>query len=369
MSVIPEPPAQTGEPVAPGAPGGADQLAAPSPSPAPADLQDLLWLRIWAALIDLAVLLGVFVVLSVATGGASWDQGASFTLGGGAGLLFLALVLGYYFGLEAAFGQTVGKYLLGVRVVRPDGARPPISAITVRTVLRIVDWLPLLYLVGFITMMVTGTRRQRLGDLAAHTGVGEAAPARHRGVVATLVAVVVLGVVAVGVQQAAVSEEGREGTGTYRAHGVSFDYPVSWREGSLTQAEVGADELWHTVVGPVTGSGGFDLVIVEAYRLNRPVTAADMGAVTPEVESLVRHNTEQGGGVVEAGPEQFTMGGLPALRFRIANTVDGTARGGMVVFAFDGTTEYRVFCQHTPEGLAEIQQGCDQILRTFTVNP
>jgi uncharacterized RDD family membrane protein YckC len=150
MSVIPEPPAQTGEPVAPGAPGGEDQRPAPA-SPAPADLQDLLWLRISAALIDLAVLLAPFLVLSVATGGASWDQGASFTLDGWAAILFLALVLGYYFGLEAAFGQTVGKYLLGLRVVRPDGNRPSTSAITVRTLLRIVDWLPLLYLVGFIT--------------------------------------------------------------------------------------------------------------------------------------------------------------------------------------------------------------------------
>jgi hypothetical protein len=41
MSVIPEPPPQTGEPVALGAAGGEDQLQTP-PSPAPADLQDLL---------------------------------------------------------------------------------------------------------------------------------------------------------------------------------------------------------------------------------------------------------------------------------------------------------------------------------------
>jgi uncharacterized RDD family membrane protein YckC len=84
-------------------------------------------------LIDLAVLLGVFLVLSVATGGASWDQGASFTLDGWAAILFLALVLGHYFGLEAALGQTVGKYLLELRVVRPNGSRPPIAAITVRS--------------------------------------------------------------------------------------------------------------------------------------------------------------------------------------------------------------------------------------------
>jgi Phage integrase, N-terminal SAM-like domain len=71
MSVIPEPPAQTGEPVAPGAPGGEDQRPAPA-SHAPADLQDLLWQRISAAMIDLAVLLAPFLVLSVPFPARTW---------------------------------------------------------------------------------------------------------------------------------------------------------------------------------------------------------------------------------------------------------------------------------------------------------
>jgi uncharacterized RDD family membrane protein YckC len=36
-------------------------------------------------------------------------------------------------------------------------------------VLRIVDGLPLFYLVGFIVMLSTGSRAQRIGDLAANT--------------------------------------------------------------------------------------------------------------------------------------------------------------------------------------------------------
>src|SRR4029434_649943 len=72
-------------------------------------------------------------------------------------------------------GQTVGKLLTGVRVVRADGDRPPVGAVAIRTVVRLVDWLPLLYLVGFLTMLATGARRQRLGNLAARTGIARAA--------------------------------------------------------------------------------------------------------------------------------------------------------------------------------------------------
>ncbi len=111
--------------------------------------EDLLGRRISAALIDVGLLLGVFVVLGLTIGQTGVaGGGVSVTLGGVWAGVYLALVLLYYFVLEAAIGQTVGKRLLGLRVVRPDGSRPSIAAIAVRTLLRVVDWLPLLYLVG-----------------------------------------------------------------------------------------------------------------------------------------------------------------------------------------------------------------------------
>ncbi|WCB96904.1 hypothetical protein DSM104299_05674 [Baekduia alba] len=64
--------------------------------------------------------------------------------------------------------------MLGLRVVRADdGGKPTARAILVRNTLRLVDGLPILYLVGFITMLATPTR-QRVGDLAASTVVGKA---------------------------------------------------------------------------------------------------------------------------------------------------------------------------------------------------
>jgi uncharacterized RDD family membrane protein YckC len=142
---------------------------------------NLLGPRIAAALIDIALLLVLLVVLAVLVGEASVEGGTfSFALGGASMALYVALVLLYYLVLEWTIGQTVGKLLLGLRVVRAGGGRPSVWAVAIRTVLRIVDWLPLLYLVGFIAMLSTGARPRRLGDLAAGTEIMRADPMRHR---------------------------------------------------------------------------------------------------------------------------------------------------------------------------------------------
>lgn len=174
---------------------------APAPAteqapPAPPAQEDLLGRRISAALIDVALLTGVLVIFSLTVGeieirtasGTGW--GVSPNLDPAWWLVYLAVVLAYHFVFEVAVGQSVGKRLLGLRVVRADGSRPSVAAIGERTLLRLVDWLPALYLVGFIAMLATGERRQRLGDLEAKTRVARALPAGHRGFALVPVALV-----------------------------------------------------------------------------------------------------------------------------------------------------------------------------------
>jgi uncharacterized RDD family membrane protein YckC len=128
------------------------------------------WRRVGAALLDIVILGVAFALVTVVSDGAVVGDGEiSLTLEGPSALAFAAIVLVYFFVGEAAAGRTPGKQLVGLRVVRTDGTPAGPGPILVRTLLRIVDF-PVLYLVGFVVMLVTG-RQQRLGDLAAQTHV------------------------------------------------------------------------------------------------------------------------------------------------------------------------------------------------------
>src|SRR5215210_6833861 len=129
--------------------------------------------RVLAALVDLAIVVaGAMVILFAAD--ALGDTG---DLQGALGVVTLGWALYYYFALESGDGQTVGKKLMKLRVVRADGRPAEMRDIAVRTVVRVVDGIGG-YIVGLIVMLATGQRRQRLGDLAAGTVVVDAsAPA------------------------------------------------------------------------------------------------------------------------------------------------------------------------------------------------
>ena len=276
-------------------------------------------------------------------------------------LVFFALALGYYFVLEAWAGQTVGKRLLGLRVLSAGGARPSVWAVAGRTLLRIVDWLPALYLAGFITMLATGTRRQRIGDLAARTAVARAVPVRNRGLALVPLAVVLLA--AAGLLAYRATSAGN--TLTYRANGVSFNYPAAWTEhGTHTEHSIGpGSQLWSTFVGPPTP---YDGVKVTAYPVNQAVAAQDIGVLALALESDVKRLFGEAGGDLQAGPETITMAGRPAVRFRGTGiTADGTRFTSTIVFAFNGTTEYEVNCQYTAANAAEVTRACDQVVGSF----
>ena len=127
--------------------------------------------RVGAGLLDIAALALLFIVMGLLFGDSSAGNGhASVNLHGAAAAVYFVLALAYYFVAETTTGTTLGKRALGLRVVGPDGASAGAGRIAVRTLLRVIDVLPLLYLVGFIAVLVTGSHR-RLGDLAARTDV------------------------------------------------------------------------------------------------------------------------------------------------------------------------------------------------------
>jgi uncharacterized RDD family membrane protein YckC len=84
----------------------------------------------------------------------------------------LAVVIWVAYSLvpEALFGATPGKLLTGLRVVRVDGRPLGLGAVVARNLLRVIDALPALYLIGGVAVLAT-TSSQRLGDLVAGTTV------------------------------------------------------------------------------------------------------------------------------------------------------------------------------------------------------
>ncbi len=93
-----------------------------------------------------------------------------------AGGIVSALVNFFYFVLlQGAYGQTVGKMLVKIKVVREDGSKISYVDAVVRTILALIDLIPYFipYLLGAILIWTSDTK-QRLGDRVAHTVVVKA---------------------------------------------------------------------------------------------------------------------------------------------------------------------------------------------------
>jgi uncharacterized RDD family membrane protein YckC len=159
LSLIPPPPVQT-----------------PKPLPDSSHLENAgVALRFVAVLLDaVIVFFPLAIVVGLLNGGGYSESGdgyanAGVVVSGKAIWLLLALGLGYYIFCEAMTGMTVGKRLVGIRVVDEDGDPMNLAAAVVRNALRLVDGL-FFYLVGGIFALAS-SRGQRLGDRAAHTVV------------------------------------------------------------------------------------------------------------------------------------------------------------------------------------------------------
>jgi uncharacterized RDD family membrane protein YckC len=84
-------------------------------------------------------------------------------------IAYFVISIGYGIAMEWYWrGQTIGKRVLKLRVMDEQALRLEFSQIVVRNLLRFVDSLPALYLVGGIACVLS-RRFQRLGDLAANT--------------------------------------------------------------------------------------------------------------------------------------------------------------------------------------------------------
>lgn len=153
--------------------------------------------RVVAALVDLLICFAAMALLAIATvvlevpmriGNSPLGRGGSWLIA----FLVLgqfAILWGYYVLFEGLRdGQTPGKRLYRLRVVREGGYSVTFGASALRNLVRVLDLQPgFLYLVGLGSMLAT-RRSRRLGDLVAGTIVvreevrelQQATPARAR---------------------------------------------------------------------------------------------------------------------------------------------------------------------------------------------
>ncbi|HEY4355324.1 MAG TPA: RDD family protein [Acidobacteriaceae bacterium] len=122
----------------------------------------------------LAFFFGLLFMLSGARGREAAAGGEEFNTAAKWGvaivvLFFFCLIVGYFALFEAFWrGQTPGKRVMKLRVIKDSGRQITLFEALARNLLRFVDVLPNFYLVGAI-VMVCNKRNKRLGDFAAGT--------------------------------------------------------------------------------------------------------------------------------------------------------------------------------------------------------
>ena len=125
--------------------------------------------RAIAQVVDLLILSAILIVVIVmgALTGAAVGSDTVATLVEVLGSF--VVVFGYFWVSEAIWsGQTIGKKVFRLRAVGDRGEPLTFMQAGIRNVVRIVDFLPYGYGVGFVVLFVNG-RGKRLGDLAAGT--------------------------------------------------------------------------------------------------------------------------------------------------------------------------------------------------------
>jgi hypothetical protein len=138
---------------------------------------------------------------------------------------------------------------------------------------------------------------------------------------------------------------------------ITFRYPASLQE---------ADDL---VFGSTAGSADAaragvginkaNVILVSRYDLRRPVTAANVAGVKPEVDRVIASLAQ-----TPVAGRRVEFGGLPGYAYRVTL---GSPSGGVsrLFVLFDRQVEYFFNCQSTPETRLELDDACDEALRTL----
>lgn len=201
--------------------------------------------------------------------------------------LFFVFSFVVFFGYDIAWetlasGRTPGKRVAGLRVVKTSGAPVTFMSSAVRNLMRLIDILPSMYLIGIVSVLAS-SRNQRLGDLAAGTIVvrehRERGP-RRRG------------------KRAGTPGAATDWTGWTPSAAVSLRVEqlgaASWDVSTVTPAEVAAVRQFLTRRNSLTGPSRTRVAHEMATRLRPKVVGPEEG-IGDELflEALVVAKTER----------------------------------------------------------------------------
>mgnify|MGYP001338157901 FL=1 len=124
-------------------------------------------IRFVSLVIDSLIISAIFGALATILGFGMMRHG-SWSVG----LLSFAFYIAYYTYLEGTRGQTIGKMVTKIKVVREDGTPIEMEQAFKRNILRVIDGL-FAYLIGAI-LIWRSDKQQRLGDSVAKTVVVKA---------------------------------------------------------------------------------------------------------------------------------------------------------------------------------------------------
>ena len=135
-----------------------------------------LWPRFLALAIDFLLFCSVFSPITRVVKGVwlmspsdhRWSSGLFIT--DPLCIIFLVVICLYFVLLEGIAGVTLGKWVLGLRVIREGGDKPGLRKGLLRNALRIVDGLPAFNIIG-IVLILRSPECARFGDRVARTRV------------------------------------------------------------------------------------------------------------------------------------------------------------------------------------------------------
>ena len=134
--------------------------------------------RIIAALVDFLIFCAIFFPVTYLVKGVwimspldhRWAYGLFIT--DPLCIMFLFIMIAYFIILEAFAGRTIGKLVLGIKIIALDGSKPGLRRSCIRNALRVVDSLPTLSIYGMYLIQKSPTN-SRFGDEKAGTVVIE----------------------------------------------------------------------------------------------------------------------------------------------------------------------------------------------------